>query len=158
MAKEKFNVAPEQIDVSDFTHQPRRKESDLSDSSNLEEKETVEAESLSAEPSETEVVDKEAISPPETNANEVIVIAQGTKRTSSRQRKADYAEYRTTFLRTPKIINAKPLFISLDKKEALTRIARLLGDEKLSPSGLVENILHHHLEMYKEDIELWRKL
>jgi len=158
MAKEKFNVNPRQINVSDLVHQPRRKEPDLSDSSNPEEKGTVDAEFLSTETSETEVADKEAISPPETNANEVPVSVQGTKRTSSRQRKADYAEYRTTFLRTPKIVNAKPLFISLEKKEALTRIARLLGDEKLSASGLVENILQHHLEMYKEDIELWRKL
>jgi hypothetical protein len=158
MAKEKFNVDPEQIDVSGFTHQPRRKESDLSDSSNPEEKETVDAESLSIETSETKIADKEAISSPKTNVNEVPIAIQGTKRTSSRQKKADYAEYQATFLQTPKIVNAKPLFISLEKKEALNRIARLLGDEKLSPSGLVENILHHHLEMYKEDIELWRKL
>ena len=158
MAKEKFNVNPEPINVSDLVHQPRKKESDLPDSSNPEEEETVDAESLSTENSETEVVDKEAISPLETNTNEVPVSIQGTKRISSRQKKADYAEYRATFLHTPKIVNAKPLFISLDKKEALNRIARLLGNEKLSPSGLVENILQHHLEMYKEDIELWRKL
>jgi len=157
MAKEK---TVEERDLTDFVERlPRvnRRESDFVESPNSEE-ETVDVEPLSTKTSEMEVAVKEAISHSETNVNEVPVSIQGTKRTSSRQRKADYAEYQATFLHTPKIVNAKPLFISLEKKEALTRIARLLGDEKLSPSGLVENILHHHLEMYKKEIELWRKL
>jgi len=153
MAKEKINEEQEQINISDYVPQQRKKESASSESN--PEEETVDVESLF---SETEVVEKEAISPTAIISNEVPVSVQRTKRTSSRQRKADYAEYRATFLHTPKIVNAKPLFISLEKKEALNRIARLLGDEKLSPSGLLENILQHHLEMYKEDIDLWRKL
>lgn len=81
-----------------------------------------------------------------------------TKRISSRQRKAAFEEYRALFLSTPKIKHRKPVFISEKLREQLDEIARKLGDKGMSASGLIENLVIHHLMNYMEDIECWRKL
>lgn len=78
-----------------------------------------------------------------------------TKRTTSRQRKVVFEEYR---MKTPKIVNRKPVFISESTRDRMNKIARKLGDDTMSASGFLENLVLHHLEMYEEDIELWRKL
>ncbi len=80
------------------------------------------------------------------------------KRTTSRQRKAAFEEYRELFLQTPKIINRKPVFISESTRDRLNKVARKLGDDNMSASGFLENLALYHLSMYEEDIEAWRKL
>ena len=80
------------------------------------------------------------------------------KRTTIRQRKAAFEEYRQLFLQTPKIVNRKPVFISESTRDRLNRIARKLGDDNMSASGFLENLALYHLEIYEEDIEIWRKL
>lgn len=84
--------------------------------------------------------------------------AQPTKRISSKQRKASLDEYQEAFMRTPKIEDRKPVFISREKRDRLNRIVGLFGDDRMSVSGMVENIVSHHLQTYGEDIEAWRKL
>jgi hypothetical protein len=81
-----------------------------------------------------------------------------TKRTGSKQKKASLGEFRQQFIRTPKIENRKPVFISETVRNDLDRIVRLFGERGLSVSGLVENLAMHFLETYKEDIEQWRKM
>lgn len=81
-----------------------------------------------------------------------------TKRTTSKERKAAFEEYRKLFLTTPKITHRKPVFISEDLRERLDEIARKLGYKGMSASGFMENMAIHHLKMYDEDIEYWRKL
>jgi len=91
-------------------------------------------------------------------AEEATVSAGNTKRTTSRQRKAPFEEYREVFLQTPKIVNRKPVFISESTRDRLNKIARKLGDDNMSASGFIENLARYHLDMYEEDIEAWRKL
>ena len=67
-------------------------------------------------------------------------------------------EYRTTFLQVPRIDDRKPVFISGSVRDKLDRIVRTLGTRRMSVSGLLENLATHHLEMYRDDIEQWRKL
>lgn len=67
-------------------------------------------------------------------------------------------EYRQTFLQVPRIIDRKPVFVSASTRERLDRIVRQLGDRKMSVSGLIENLALHHLKIYHDDIEQWRKL
>jgi hypothetical protein len=81
-----------------------------------------------------------------------------SKRTSSKQRKESLEEYRETFLQVPKIEDRKPVFISCEVRDRLDEIARKLGGRKMSVSGLIENLLRHHLETYREDLESWKKL
>lgn len=101
----------------------------------------------------------------ESTASDVIDDAGGTtsgtettKRTTPKERKAAFEEYRKLFLTTPKITHRKPVFISEDLRERLDEIARKLGYKGMSASGFMENMAIHHLKMYDEDIEYWRKL
>lgn len=67
-------------------------------------------------------------------------------------------QYRQTFLQAPKIKDRKPVFVSCDTQDRLDEIVRRLGGRKMSVSGLIENLARHHLELYGQDIEQWRKL
>lgn len=80
------------------------------------------------------------------------------RRISGKQRRASLGEYKETFMHTPRIDDRKPVFISREKRDRLNRIVGLFGDNRMSASGMVENIIGHHLQAYGEDIEQWRKL
>lgn len=83
---------------------------------------------------------------------------QVVHRISGKQRRASLEEYKATFLPVPIIVNRKPVFLDLSTRDALDRIVSLFGSRRMSVSGLVENIVRHHLATYGEDIEAWRKL
>ena len=80
------------------------------------------------------------------------------KRISSKQRRLSLDEYRTTYLKGPKIINRKPVFVSETVRDELDRVVRYLGGKGMSASGLIENLVRLHLDAYRNDIEQWRKL
>lgn len=80
------------------------------------------------------------------------------KRISSKQRRLSLDEYRTTYLKVPKIINRKPVFVCETVRDELDRVVRYLGGKGMSASGLIENLVRLHLDAYRNDIEQWRKL
>ncbi|KAA6335471.1 hypothetical protein EZS27_016303 [termite gut metagenome] len=80
------------------------------------------------------------------------------KHTSSKQRKESLDEYRKTFLSVPKLDDRKPVFISREVRDRLDEIARKLGGRGMSVSGFIENLARYHLEMYHDDVEVWKKL
>lgn len=61
-------------------------------------------------------------------------------------------DYRKTFLTTPKLEDRKPVFISKSTRDSLDKIARRLGDRKMSVSGFLENMAKHHLDEYEDEI------
>lgn len=77
---------------------------------------------------------------------------------AGKHRRLSLDEYRTTYLQVPKIADRKPVFVSSEVRDNLDRIVRYFGGRGMSASGLVENLVRLHLETYREDIELWRKL
>ncbi len=89
---------------------------------------------------------------------EVLEAPVVSRRISSKQRKASLEEYRDVFLQAPSIEDRKPVFLSHKLRDRLDRIVRMFGDRRMSVSGMVENIVKHHLSVYEEDIEAWRKL
>ena len=80
------------------------------------------------------------------------------KRISGKQRRLSLEEYRTTYLKVPKIINRKPVFVSETVRDELDRVVRYLGGKGMSASGLIENLVRLHFDAYRNDIEQWRKL
>lgn len=76
-------------------------------------------------------------------------------RSSTKQRKASFGEYRELFMTAPKIIDRQPVFVSRDTRD---RIDRRFGERKMSVSGFLENIARQHLDHYDESFELWKKL
>lgn len=89
-----------------------------------------------------------------------VSVSNGTsaKRISSKQRRLSLEGYRITFLQVPRIEDRKPVFISGSIRDRLDRIVRTLGTRRMSVSGLLENLAIHHLEIYRDDLEQWRKL
>lgn len=80
------------------------------------------------------------------------------RRTSSKQRKASLDEYREQFLKTPKITDRQPVFISRTTRDSIDGIVRRLGERRMSVSGFLENLANHHLEIYREEVEQWKRL
>ena len=91
-------------------------------------------------------------------ADNVSVERTIARRISSKQRRLSLDEYRTTYLKVPKIINRKPVFVSETVRDELDRVVRYLGGKGMSASGLIENLVRLHLDAYRNDIEQWRKL
>lgn len=118
----------------------------------LEEPDTSAAQTAVAEPIVHEH-DEAAIELDEIPAERSIV-----RRISSKQRRLSLDEYRDTYLQVPKIIDRKPVFVSSDVRDELDKIVRCLGGRGMSVSGLVENLVRHHLSAYGNDIDQWRKL
>lgn len=68
------------------------------------------------------------------------------------KKKEQTLDYRKTFLTAPKLEDRKPVFISRETRDSLDKIARRLGDRKMSVSGFLENMVKHHLEEYKDEV------
>lgn len=75
---------------------------------------------------------------------------------SSKQRKLSLEEYRNTFMRPYRIEDRKPVFISGKLRQTLNRFACKIGENRMSLSGLLENIVRHHIELYADDFEHWK--
>ena len=85
---------------------------------------------------------------------EIIFISEENMKSSKKQS----FDYRKTFLEAPKIVDRKTVFISKSTRDSLDKIARRLGDRKMSVSGFLENMANHHLEEYKDEItKLYRE-
>lgn len=80
------------------------------------------------------------------------------KRISSKQRKESFEEYQQIFLSVPTLEDRKPVFISREVRDSLDEIVRKLGGRRMSVSGFIENLARHHLDIYRDDVELWKKL
>ena len=80
------------------------------------------------------------------------------KRISSKQRKESLDEYQQIFLSVPTLEDRKPVFISREVRDSLDEIVRKLGGRRMSVSGFIENLARHHLEIYQDDVEMWKKL
>ncbi len=78
----------------------------------------------------------------EANAHQITPTAP--KRTGSKQRKESLEQYREAFLQVPKLVDRKPVFVSLETRDKLDEIVRRLGGRKMSVSGFIENLARHH--------------
>lgn len=106
-----------------------------------------------AVPSVTEVTDEV---PPTNVVEEQPSAPPIQRRVSSKQRKLSLEEYRNTFMRPYKIEDRKPVFISGKLRKMLDKFACKIGEDRMSMSGLLENIVRHHIELYSEDFEHWK--
>ncbi len=79
------------------------------------------------------------------------------KTSSEKSRKLNLQEYKDILLSVPKITDRRTVFISNNIRESVVSIVRKLDVEKSSVSGFIENLLRHHLETYREDVEKWIK-
>ena len=95
-----------------------------------------------------------------TEATSVIETTEPPKqqRIGKQQRKSDFAEFKATFLAPSKLVKRHPVNIEDSVWEKLERIARILGDRDTTVGSYINAILAEHLDIYGDDIEIWRKL
>lgn len=80
------------------------------------------------------------------------------QRIGKQQRKSDYADFKATFLTPSKLVKRHPVNIEDSVWGKLERIARILGDHDTTVASYINAILIEHLDLYGDDIEIWRKL
>lgn len=80
------------------------------------------------------------------------------QRVGKQQRKSDYADFKAAYLTPSKLEKRHPVNIEDSVWAKLGRIARILGDRDTTVGSYINAILSEHLELYADDIEIWRKL
>ncbi len=80
------------------------------------------------------------------------------QRIGKQQRKSDYAEFKAIYLTPTKLMKRHPVNIEDSVWEKLERIARILGDRDTTVGSYINAVLLEHLNLYADDIEIWRKL
>ena len=80
------------------------------------------------------------------------------QRIGKQQRKSDYGDFKATYLVPSKLSKRHPVNIEDGVWAKLERIARILGDRDTSVGSYINAILSEHLDLYADDIEVWRKL
>ena len=108
----------------------------------------------SSESSDVPMTEAEPVSLPDANNGKLPPV----HRVSSKQRRLSFEEYRSVYLPVPKIENRMPIFISASLRDELDKIARRLGGKRMSASGIVENMVKHHLITYGDELKEWYKL
>jgi len=80
------------------------------------------------------------------------------QRIGKQQRKSDYADFKATYLTPSKLLKRHPVNIDDGVWAKLGRIARILGDRDTTVGSYINAVLLGHLNLYADDIEIWRKL
>ena len=80
------------------------------------------------------------------------------QRVGKQQRKSDYAEFKAIYLTPTKLMKRHPVNIEDSAWTKLERIARILGDRDTTVGSYINAVLLEHLNLYADDIEIWRKL
>lgn len=80
------------------------------------------------------------------------------QRIGKQQRKSDFAEFKATYLTPTKLMKRHPVNIEEEVWVQLERIARILGDRGANVGSYINAVLAEHLDLYADDIEIWRKL
>ncbi|KAA6340057.1 hypothetical protein EZS27_012052 [termite gut metagenome] len=62
------------------------------------------------------------------------------------------ADYEGAFLTRNELCNRQGLYIDKDNYEILQTLVRSVRSQRLSVSGLVDNIVRHHIERYEDEI------
>ncbi len=80
------------------------------------------------------------------------------QRIGKQQRKSDYADFKAAYLAPPKLVKRHPVNIEDNVWAKLERITRILGDRDTTVGSYINAVLLEHLNLYADDIEIWRKL
>lgn len=70
----------------------------------------------------------------------------------SRRRTMAPSRYEQLFLRENIVRQRSAIYVSADTKAKLTEVVRRLGWSRISVTSFAENILSHHLELFREEI------
>ncbi len=85
--------------------------------------------------------------------------AEGThQRMSKSKNRESLAKFQGKYLQPVRISHRKAVYVSEETQRRLDFVVRKIGEQGASISGYVEQVLREHLDRYKEEVEVWRKL
>lgn len=61
-------------------------------------------------------------------------------------------DFEQTYMTRNDIRMRSALYVSIDTKRKVLEVVKKIGGEYMTVTSYVENILRHHLELYKDDI------
>ena len=68
------------------------------------------------------------------------------------RRRVPLPDFEQTFLNVAEIRDRAAVYISGDTKRKILGVVRRIGSDRMTVTSYVENILRHHLETYREEI------
>ena len=68
------------------------------------------------------------------------------------------AEFQGKYLQPLRVSHRKAVYVSEETQSRLGYVVRKIGEQGASVSGYVEQVLREHLDRYKDDVEISRKL
>ena len=71
---------------------------------------------------------------------------------SKRKRSATTGDYENVFLCRNEIRQRRSVYVSESVHQKVQKIVKQIADNDVSVGGYIDNVLKHHLEKYKEDI------
>lgn len=69
-----------------------------------------------------------------------------------RRRRAALPDFERTFMALKEIRYRSALYVSVETKRKILEVVKKIGGERMTATSYVENILCHHLELYKDEI------
>lgn len=86
-------------------------------------------------------------------ADEQAIEFETKARESAKKKKQSVTDYESVFLIRNELQNRQGLYIDKDNYDTLQSLINVIRRKsKLSVSGLVDNIIRHHIDLYEEDI------
>lgn len=79
-------------------------------------------------------------------------------RISTKRRKEDLDNFKSTFLLSSKIQDRHIVAIEAETWQQLDMVVRRIGDHGSNVGSYITAILNHHLKEYQPQIDVWRKL
>lgn len=70
----------------------------------------------------------------------------------SRRRRMALPDFEQTFMNPQDIRNRSAIYVSGDTKRKIFEVVRNIGSDRMTATSYVENIIRHHLSLYKEEI------
>lgn len=89
----------------------------------------------------------------QTDEPEVVQASNEPDKQSVRRKKnQNNIDYPAVFLCRNELRSRQGIYIEKETNETIKRIVHNIGSERLTVSGFIENVLKHHFELYKEEI------
>ena len=79
-------------------------------------------------------------------------VLEPTEEKPTKRKRSQAVDYESLFLSRNELRNRQGLYIGRNNYETLQTLVRAISSERLSVSGLVDNIISHHIELYGDDI------
>lgn len=87
-----------------------------------------------------------------TSIDPISQVSENKSKESNRKKRTTSIDYSELFLGRYELNSRQGLHVEKETIATIKRIVHGIGDSRLTVSGFVENVLKHHFEIYKEEI------